>query len=113
MSWISPELERRFFQGEQTLHHQTGVYNGVASDQFIESTWMRKGKSQTGIIGNSQQPQTMATWVHSMNAATTLVNDLRNMSRDAHDVQMSHKEEAKSRIERDSRDRTSLREILT
>ena len=42
---------------------------------------MKKGKDHCGVIGNTQQPEIMVTWVHSMNAAKTLTNDLRTMSK--------------------------------
>ena len=25
MAWLSPEIEKRFLEGEQTLHHQAGL----------------------------------------------------------------------------------------
>ena len=112
MAWLSPDMEKQFLNGEQTLHHTAGIYNGVPSDQFIESTWMKKGKGQNGVIGNTQQPQTIATWVHSLNAVTTLSNDLRNMSNTEENVEDSHKEETKSKIQSDMRDRTSLCQVL-
>ena len=112
MRWLSPDIEKRFVKGEQTLHHQAGLYNGVPRDQFIESTWMKKGKGQNGVIGNTQQPQTIATWVHSLNTVVTLQNDLRNMSSEEEKVKTTHKEESKSRLNDDSKDRTSLRRVL-
>ena len=112
MTWLSPEIEKRFLEGEQTLHLQAGINNGMASDNFIECTWMRKGKSRNGVIGNTQQPQTMATWVNSMNAATTLLNDLKYMSDNAQTVQTIHKEESKARMKKDAADRESLRQTL-
>ena len=112
MTWLLPDIEKRFVKGEQTLHHQAGLYNGVPSDQFIESTWMKKGKGQNGVIGNTQQPQTIATWVHSMNAVVTLQNDLRNMSNEEEKVKTTHIEENKSRMNADVKDRISLRKVL-
>ena len=112
MQWLPEECEKKFVKGEQALHLKSGINNGIPSDQFIECTWMRKGKAENGVIGSIQKPQTMATWVYSMNAATTLINDLRDMSEDSLKVHISHKEEANSRIKKDMADRLSLRETL-
>ena len=73
---------------------------------------MKKGKGPSGVIGHTQQPQTIATWVHSLNAVTTPTNDLRNMSNEEENVKTIHKEESKSRVNADSKDRTSLRQVL-
>ena len=78
----------------------------------IETTWMRKGKSHNSVIGKTQIPQTMASWVYIMNAFTTLINDLQNMSDDTPKVNNTHKEEKKSTIEKDLADRLSLRTTL-
>ena len=47
-----------------------------------------------------------------MNATTTLINDLREMSEDSTKVNTTHKEETKSRIEKDMADRLSLSKTL-
>ena len=38
---------------------------------FIETTYMRKCCDPEGIIENTENPQTLATWVYSMNATMT------------------------------------------
>ena len=60
---------------------------------FIETNWMRKGHGPTGIIGNTETPQTMATWVFSMNATMTLTDDLKQMSEGDKIIKLIHKEE--------------------
>ena len=47
---------------------------------FIETNWMRKGHGPGGIIGTTERPQTMATWVFSMDATMTMTGDLKKMS---------------------------------
>ena len=53
MSRLSLDMERRFLNGEQALGLTEGINNRIASDTFIECTWMRKGKSRKGpsVIG--------------------------------------------------------------
>ena len=112
MTWLEPEILDRFCQGQQSLHHNSGIYNGQWSDMFIETNWMRKGHGPGGIIGVTESPQTMATWVYSMDAIMTLTGDLKKMSGDDENVQTTHKEESPSRIRRDGIDRQSLRAAL-
>ena len=62
---------------------------------------MRKGHGPGGIIGTTERPQTMATWVFSMDATMTMAGDPKKMSGSEEAVQMTHKEESPSRINRD------------
>ena len=73
---------------------------------------MRKGHRLGGIIGMTENPQTMATWVYSMDATMTLTGDLKKMAGDEEIIQTTHKEEAADRIKRDGCDRKSLRAAL-
>ena len=73
---------------------------------------MKMGHGPGGIIGTTEQPQTMATWIYSMDATMTLTGDLQKMSGNDDVVQMTHKEESLSRIKRDGYDRESLRKTL-
>ena len=54
----------------------------------------------------------MATWVFSMDATMTMIGDLKKMSGSEEVMQMTHKEELPSRINRDEDDRQSLRRTL-
>ena len=112
MQWMPEECEKKFLKGEQALRLKTGINNAIPSDQFIEMTWMKGGKSENGVIGNTQQPQTTATWVHSRNAFTTLINDLRDMTEDSRKTEATHKEDSKVRMNKDLEDRLSIRETL-
>ena len=114
MSHLPPEIHERFMKGEQTLHHKAGIWNGIWSDQFIESTYMRYGHGPSGIIGTTMKPETLKTWAYSMYACTTLINDLKEMdcSTGNNMIQMTHKEEMEARIESDASDRKSIRKTL-
>ena len=60
----------------------------------------------------TENPQTMASCVYSMDATMTLTGDLKKMSADDANVQTTHKEEAESRINRDGHDCQSMRATL-
>eukprot|EP00745_Piridium_sociabile_P037812 TRINITY_DN68984_c0_g1_i6.p1 TRINITY_DN68984_c0_g1~~TRINITY_DN68984_c0_g1_i6.p1 ORF type:complete len:1121 (+),score=248.01 TRINITY_DN68984_c0_g1_i6:81-3443(+) len=113
MTRLHPDILAQFCKGQQSLHHTAGLWNGQWSDMFIETTWMRKGHGPGGIIGNTEKPQTMATWVYSMDAVMTLTGDLKRMGdHDEKETQEKHKEEFPSRINQDGDDRRAIRQAL-
>ena len=61
MTCLGPEIMDRFCQGQQSLHHTAGIYNGQWRVIFIETNWMRKGHGTGGIIGMTENPQSMAS----------------------------------------------------
>ena len=112
MGWLLPGLDEKVIKGEQTMHHIDGLWNGMPTDQFIETTWMRKCHGPDGIIGDTQNAQAMATWVLSRNDAQTLTNDLRRMTGGSDSAQIMHKEADTFCIQRDAEDRNSIRKTL-
>lgn len=108
LTWLPPEVEQQFLRGEQILHHVEGLWNGIPSDQFIKTMWMKRGKGPSGIIGVTQNPQTMATWSYSQHAVITLTADLQMMTEEDSTPKLVHKEESKGRIKTDAQDRQSL-----
>ena len=76
---------------------------------FIKTNWMRKGHGPGGIIGATGKPQTMATWVFSMDATMMMTSDLKKMFGSEEVVQLIHKEESPGRINRDGDNCQSLR----
>ena len=112
MGWLLPGLDDKFIKGEQPMHHIYGLWNGMPTDQFIETTWMRKCHGPEGIIDDTQNAQAMATWVLSRIAAQTLTNDLRRMTGGSDSAQFRHKEEDTFRIQRDAEDRNSIHKTL-
>ena len=88
-----------------------GNWNGIWSDMFIESTFMRNGHSRAGIIGITLKLETLKTWALSRHTCSQLVEDLAALrgESDENRFQTSHKEEANARIESDKKDREELK----
>ncbi|CAM1304978.1 Uncharacterised protein at_DN2344 [Pycnogonum litorale] len=100
-------------KGEHVMHHIPGVWNGIWSDMFIETTFMRYGHSHGGIIGITLRPDTLKTWALGLHIRSKLVEDIARMSDPDHAVrQDTHKEEQKSRIAADAADRATIRQKL-
>ena len=110
---LPEDIKRRFDRGEHTMHHNSGIFNGLWSDMAIETTFMRYGHSKTGIVGITLQPQTLKTWAYSLHTCHTIVNDLHEMrSEDSNKSQSIHKEEMPARMKYDEDGRKQLRDKL-
>ncbi len=102
---------KAFMKGEHVMRHQAGVWNAIWSDQYIESTFMRFGHGQEGIIGITLQPETLKRWALGLHICTKLKKDIKTMVRgDVEAHVMTHKEEGRSRIKSDSNDRSNIRD---
>ena len=51
MEKLPKELLDAFMKGQHAMHHNAGIWNGIWSDMFIETTFMRYGPK--GIIVNN------------------------------------------------------------
>ena len=104
-----------FLKGEHVMHHLRGLWNGIWSDQFIESTFMRFGHSSGGIIGITLKPEALEVWALSRHICCQILMSLKEIE-DGEDNQMAcqthHKEEGNGRIILDAKDREGLRKKL-
>ncbi|KAL8618129.1 hypothetical protein ACOMHN_034356 [Nucella lapillus] len=96
------------------MHHQDGLWNGLWSDQFIETTYMRYGHGPSGIIGSSLNESTLAIWAFSHSNLTQIYNDMETLKEGQEDVVVTtHKEERQSCIKDDASDRAKIQERLS
>ncbi len=113
MEALPADVLPNFMKGEHTMHHVPGIWNGIWSDMFIETTFMRYGHGRGGIIGNTLKPETLKIWALSLHICSHLESDLDQLALgDRRHTEESHKEEQKSRIASDAEDRTGLRRKL-
>ena len=115
MAAMPEDVRQHFVNGEHTMHHNPGLFNGIWSDMAIETTFMRYGHGQSGIIGITLRPETLKTWAYSLHACNTVVSNLdamRTQEKSEPTSQTHHKEEAKARIQTDAKDRKALRDKL-
>ena len=113
MQRIPKEMLARFDKGEHVMWHRQGIFNGIWSDQFIESTFMRYGKGPGGIIGITLNPSTVKRWAMSMHICSNLVHDIDVITGDRTVMINKHKEEMPARINADEKDRSKSREMLS
>ena len=115
MAEMPEDVRQHFMKGEHTMHHNPGLFNGIWSDMAIETTFMRYGHGQSGIIGITLRPETLKTWAYSLHACNTIVSNLdlmRTQEQHKPPSQSHHKEEMKARVKSDAKDRKALRDKL-
>ena len=52
------ELLDAFMKRQHTMHHNAGIWNGIRSDMFVETTFMQYGHGPKGIIWITLKPET-------------------------------------------------------
>lgn len=111
---LPEDILRYFLKGKHVMRHMKGLWNGIWSDMFIESTFMRYGHGRAGIVGITLKPETLKTWALSRHTCSQLVEDLAALRGESDECrfQISHKEEANGRRESDKNDREALKNKL-
>ena len=66
MKVLPKSCQERFLKGEHVMRHVPGVWNGIWSDMFIETTFMRYGHGKRDIIGMTLKPETLKVWSLSL-----------------------------------------------
>ena len=113
MEMLPCKVMKCFMQREHVMRQIPGIWNAIWSDMFIETTFMRYGHGQRGIIGNTLKPETLKIWGLSLHTCSRLEEDLSDISsQEKNEGQDKHKEEAKARMDSDARDRESLRKKI-
>ena len=75
------------------MYHNASLFNGIWSDVAIETTFMRYGHGQSGIIGITLIPETLKTWAYSLHTCHGTIDDLNEMRyNERPSAQTSHKE---------------------
>ena len=110
MENLPTDVLSHFLKGHHVTRHIHGVWNAIWTDQFIETTFMKVGKSTCGIIGVTLKPKVVQTWALSRHISGQIETDLLSMEEgDIDKIQMFHQEESKGRIQSDAKDRLDLR----
>ena len=109
MCRLPKEVLEPFMKGQHVMRHQPGIWNGMWSDMFIESTFMRYGHGPGGIIGITLKPNALNRWALSLHICSRMVHGLARMADYSVANVLKHKEEQPHRIKADQLDREKLR----
>jgi len=113
MEALQHEELSKFMKGEHVMHHVPKLWNGIWSDMFIETTFMRYGHGPGGIIGITLKPETLKTRALSPHICSRLEQGIADLAGNEQEIsQETHKEERKSRIDSDGADSESIRKKL-
>ena len=113
MGSLGQEELSKFMKGEHVMHHVPGLWNGIWSDMFIETTFVRYGHGPGGIIGITLKPETLKTWALGLHICSRLEQDIISLvGKDQDFTQEAHKVEMKARIVSDGADQQSIRNKL-
>ena len=83
----------------KVMHHNKGIWNGICSDMFIETTFMRYDHGKQGMIGITSKPDTMKVWALILHLWKKLQADIAEMCHaDVSQLKPHRKEEVKRRI---------------
>jgi len=114
MERLPDEVLARFLKGEHVMRHKPGLWNGIWSDMYIETTFMRYGHGPGGLIGITLNQSALKRWALSLHICSRLIRDVSEMedgSTESHEVTM-HKEEMPARKKSDAVDRENIRAKL-
>ena len=113
MERLPTEILEKFLKGEHVMRHKQGIWNGIWSDMYIETTFMRYGKGPKGIIGITLKPSTVKRWAFSMHVCCRVANDVATITQRQTKLELlSHKEENPARVKSDGKDRKNIRNKL-
>jgi len=102
MESLGQEELSKFMKREHVMHHFPGLWNGIWSDMFIETTFMHYGHGPGGIIGITLKPETLKTWTLGLHICCRLEQDIAEIVGGIN-VRDTHKEETKARIASDGK----------
>ena len=106
MQSLHTDVQEQFMSGNHVMRHKSGIWNGIWSDMFIETTFMRYGHGPGGIIGITLEPGTLTRCALSRHICSRLTKDVANMTGESKSESITtHNEEMSSRIKSDINDR--------
>ena len=87
-------IRAQFINGQQTMHHNACLFNGIWSDMANETTFVRYCDGQSWIIGITLKPETLKTCAYSLHTCHGTIDDLSEMrNNERPSAQTSHKKE--------------------
>ena len=114
MERLPDDILVQFMKGEHVMRHQAGIWNGMWSDMFIETTFMCYGHGPGGLVGITLNAAAMKRWALSLHTCNQLVKDFTDLKDGGHKIQITrHKEESAARKASDDIDRQKTGEKLS
>ena len=62
---LTCEVLEKFLKGQHVMRHQKGYWNGIWSDMFTKTTFLRYVKGPGGIVGVTLKPNVVKKWANA------------------------------------------------
>ena len=92
--------------------HQKGLWNGMWTDMYIETTLMKYCHGPGGIVGITLNEHALCRWALSLHICSRLTKGIADLKEATLFEVDHHKEESTSRVKADSNDRNAIRDKL-
>ena len=113
MERLHENVLKRFLNEEHVRSHNPGVWNGIWSNMFIETTFMCYGKGPGGLVGVTLKPSTIKRWALSLHTTSRVESDIDDMRHEQGTREAAtHKEEVPGILAPDANDRGSIQQKL-
>ena len=95
------------------MRRNPGVWNGIWSGMFIETTFMRYGKGPGGLVGVTLRPSTVNRWALSLYTTSHVESDIDEMGHQQGTREATtHKEDISGRIASDAKETGNVQQQL-
>ena len=81
MGKLPKEVLEKFMKGEHVMRHQSGYWNAIWSDMFIETTFLRYGKGPGGIVGITLNGRSVKKWANGLHICTQIIRNVWSEAR--------------------------------
>ena len=112
MEKLPHHLMNQFMEGHHIVRLQDGLWNGIWTDNAIESTYMKIGKGPSGVIGFTTNERYLNVWANSHHLCADVISQLEDLRDYKGKNNDKHKEEGPGRISSDREDKLKLRSAL-
>jgi hypothetical protein len=66
MQKLKGDILERLMEGDHVQHHKQGIFNGMCTDMFIETTFIRYEHGPRGLTGLTMNQSAVDCWVLSL-----------------------------------------------
>ena len=109
MKKLPSPISNKFIQGGHVARHHEGLWNGTWTNMYLETTFIRYGNGQGGLIGLTLKPKVVKNWSYGLKACIGIIEDLEQTRRRIpENYQLVHKEEGQGITNKDSHDRCNV-----
>ena len=93
-------MAERFLKGEHVMRHNPGLWNGIWSDMYIETTFICYCHGPGRIVDITLNPNALKHWALSLHICSQIIKDVSEMGDACESHRVTTDKEEKSSKER-------------